>query len=94
MEGATIMEFLDESIEIPEWIMFHLRKYGNCCCGREIVKRIGRDKILYLLKQKGFPCILRIVYDNRFYRPIRRVKYPVNASYILEIESVVNSYFI
>jgi len=94
MGGATIMNFSDERIVIPEWILHHLRKYGNCCCGREIVKKIGKDEILQLLKQLGFPCILRIVYDNKFYKPKRKVKYPLNACYILEIECVVNSYFI
>lgn len=92
MEGATLMGFSYEN-KIPEWIIFHLRKYGNCCCGREIVKRIGKEEILKELKKEGFSCILRIVYDYK-YKPMRKVKYPVNASYIIEIESVVKSYFI
>lgn len=88
------MGFSEEKIVIPDWILHHLRKYGNCCCGREIVKKIGRDKILRILKQQGFPCILRIVYDNKTYKPKKKVKYPLDAYYILEIECIVKSYFI
>lgn len=88
------MNFSDEGSIIPGWILHHLRKYGNCCCGREIVKKIGKDNILYILRKKGYPCILRIVYDDLFYKPKRKVKYPRNAYYILEIECVVHSYYI
>lgn len=88
------MKFSDEEMIIPEWIIHHLRKYGNCCCGREIVKKIGREKFLSLLKEKGYSCILRIVYDKKFEKPLRKVKYPLNAYYILEIECVVKNYFI
>ena len=88
------MNFSDEKIVIPNWILLHLRKYGNCCCGREIVKKIGREKFLQSLRKLGYPCILRIVYDNKFYRFKKREKYPINAYYILEIECVVKSYYI
>ena len=88
------MNFSDGSITIPNWIIHHLKKYGNCSCGREIVKKIGREQILYLLRKEGFPCILRIVYDDKFHKPKRKVKYPRNACYILEIECVVRSYYI
>ena len=80
--------------EIPDWILCHLRKFGNCCCGREIVKQIGKDEFLELLKEKGYPCILRIVYDTKYRRYIRKVKYPVDAYYILEIECVVKNYYV
>lgn len=85
------MDFSDENI--PLWIVHHLKKYGNCCCGREIVKQLGKEEILHLLRKKGYPCILRIVYDDLF-KPKRRVKYPRNAFYILEIECVLHSYYI
>lgn len=87
------MKFSDEKRRIPEWILYHLRKYGNCCCGREIVKKIGREKIIEVLKQEGYSCVLRIVSDNKYIDEHRR-KYPINAYYILEIESVIKSYFI
>ena len=95
MEGATIiMKFSDEKNKIPEWILHHLRKYGNCCCGREIVKKIGREKIMDLLKEEGYPCILKIVCDNKYnYMVERKRKYPINAYYILEIETVVKTYY-
>lgn len=86
---------VSESIsEIPEWILGHLKKYGNCCCGRDIVKKIGKEEILTQLKDEGFNCILKIVPDNKFHPPKRRTKYPVNAYYILEIECIVRSYYI
>ena len=66
MRGATVMRFSDDNTVIPKWILYHLRKYGNCCCGREIVKKLGREKILQLLRKEGYPCILRIVYDDMF----------------------------
>lgn len=88
------MKFSDDSKTIPMWILHHLRKYGNCCCGREIVKEIGKEKIIHLLKDEGYPCILRIVYDNEVYKPKRKVKYPRDAYYILEIECEIKSYFI
>lgn len=94
MGGATVMRFSDDNTVIPKWILYHLRKYGNCCCGREIVKKLGREKILQLLRKDGYPCILRIVYDDMFHKPRRKVKYPRDAYYILEIECVVKSYFI
>lgn len=88
------MKFSESLSEIPEWILGHLKKYGNCCCGRDIVKKIGKEEILSQLKDKGFNCILRIVPDKSF-RPLKRkTKYPVNAYYILEIECMVRSYYV
>lgn len=85
------MNISTEKIVIPEWILRHLKRYGNCCCGREIVKKIGKEKILEILKKEGYVCTLRIVYDNKYKK---RVKYPRDAYYILEIESIIKSYFI
>ncbi len=87
------MKFLDDKKQIPDWILSHLRKYGNCCCGREIVKKIGRERIIEILKDEGYSCVLRIVYENK-YKVKRKRKYPVDAYYILEIECAVTSYFI
>lgn len=87
------MKFFEQKQEIPDWILRHLRRYGNCCCGREIVKKIGKENIIEVLRQEGYPCILKIVYDNK-YKHKRKVKYPRDAYYILEIECVVKSYFV
>lgn len=87
------MKFSKEENKIPDWILHHLRKFGNCCCGREIVKKIGREEIIEVLKKEGYPCVLRIIYDNT-HNYKRKVKYPLDAYYILEIECVVKSYFI
>lgn len=96
MEGATIiMKFSDEQDKIPEWILHHLGKYGNCCCGREIVKKLGKEKIIALLKEEGYSCILKIVYDYKCnYMAEKRRKYPIDAYYILEIEPVIRTYYI
>lgn len=88
------MKFQEENTEIPDWILRHLRRFGNCCCGRDIVKKYGKDEFLELLRKEGYPCILKIVYENKYKMHGRRVKYPVDAYYILEIECVVKSYFI
>ena len=88
------MKFSGVDSEIPEWIFRHLRLYGNCCCGRDIVKKIGKEEIINILKDKGYNCILRIVPDDKFHPPKRRTKYPVNAYYILEIECIVRRYYI
>ena len=88
------MNYSDHQSGIPEWILRRLRKFGNCCCGREIVKKIGKDEILDLLKKEGYNCTLKIVYDKSFRPPKRRTKYPINAYYILEIECIVRSYYV
>lgn len=82
-----------KSDQIPSWILQHLNKYGNCCCGREIVKKIGRDEIIDVLKQEGYPCILKVIYDRKYVYK-RNLKYPKDAYYILEIESNIKSYFL
>lgn len=87
------MSVSKEEFEIPDWILHHLNKYGNCCCGRDIVKKIGKDRIIEILRGKGYYCVLRIVYDkHRKY--INRVKYPIDAYYILEIECEIKTYYL
>lgn len=83
----------NKSNQIPEWILQHLNKYGNCCCGREIVKKFGRENILKVLKNEGYSCVLKIVRENN-YPCIRGIKYPKDAYYILEIECEIKRYFI
>ena len=53
------MDFQEENTEIPDWILRHLRKFGNCCCGREIVKKIGKEKtnVRYQFKKLSWKCI-------------------------------------
>ena len=84
----------DQKTEIPKWIINHLRRYGNCCCGIDIVKKVGKEQLLNLLRVEGYNCELRIVSDNKFIKLNKRIKYPRNAYYILEIENVIRSYFI
>ena len=53
------------------------------------------DEIFEILKRKVQEgVVVRIIYDDMFHKPRRKVKYPRNAYYILEIECVVKSYFI
>jgi len=94
MRGATFMNFSREENVIPEWIIFHLRKYGNCCCGRDIVKKIGKDAIIEMLRKDGYDCVLRIVHDNFYEKPKRKVKYPLNAFYILEKDTPIKIYYL
>ncbi len=79
---------------IPDWIIYHLNKFGNCACGRDIVKKIGREEIIKLLNSFGYNCNLRVVSESRYIKPDKRIKYPLNAYYILEIETPIKSYHI
>lgn len=85
------MKFSKNEIEIPEWIIIHLKKYGNCCCGRDIVKKHGKENLIIALKYYGFNCSLRIVPD-RYCRKNFKNKYPKNAFYILEVNSPIKVY--
>lgn len=88
------MKFSDDVEIIPDWILNHLKKYGNCCCGREIVKKLGKKRLLESLRLSGYNCILRIVPEYYYDCPRKHIKYPLNSYYILELECVVRSYFI
>lgn len=79
---------------IPDWIVNHLNRFGNCSCGRDIVRKIGREEIIRLLSEIGYNCSLRIVPEFRYMKLDKRIKYPFHAYYILEIENPITSYFI
>ena len=49
---------------IPQWIINHLDKFGNCSCGRDLVKRVGKENVIKQLEKIGFNCELRIIYEN------------------------------
>ena len=63
--------------EIPAWILQCLDQYGNCACGYTITKQYGEEKLLSILKDKGYPCKLEILTD------VKDEKYPKDATYIL-----------
>ena len=46
--------------KIPVWIKQCLDQYGNCACGRAITKKIGKDNLLQILENEGYPCELEI----------------------------------
>ena len=49
--------------KIPVWIIQCLDQYGNCACGRAITKKIGKDNLLQILENEGYPCELEILSD-------------------------------
>lgn len=73
---------------VPEWILRNLRRYNNCACGYEIVKKLGKEKLLALIKDAGFECSLRIVPDPDV-KSKKKLKYPPTAYYILDVEKVL-----
>lgn len=75
---------------IPDWIIRNLRVYGNCACGYDIVKKIGKEKLINHIKAFGYDCSLRIIDDPNDDRYIKRkMKYPPSAYYILDVDKVL-----
>lgn len=62
---------------IPKWIFQCLDQYGNCACGREITKKMGKEKLLETLEDMGYPCDLEIVNN------VNNEEYPKDGTYIL-----------
>ena len=79
---------------IPQWIINHLDKFGNCSCGRDLVKRVGKENVIKQLEKIGFNCEVRIIYENPKDRFKRKSKYPLNAYYILEVKTPIKIYFL
>ena len=79
---------------IPQWIINHLEKFGNCSCGRDFIKNVRKDNVIDMLKNIGYNCELRIIYENAKDRYRSRSKYPLNAYYILEVKTPIKIYFI
>lgn len=65
-------------VKIPDWIFQCLDQYGNCACGRTITKKLGKDKLLSVLEEKGYPCDLEILSDKK-----DKSAYPKDGTYIL-----------
>ncbi|MDY5233826.1 MAG: hypothetical protein SPH17_09510 [Faecalicoccus sp.] len=68
--------------KIPEWVLQCLDQYGNCACGRNITKKMGKDKLLDELEALGYPCELEILSDQK-----EKNAYPKEATYILILKS-------
>lgn len=68
--------------KIPEWVLQCLDQYGNCACGRNITKKMGKDKLLDELEALGYPCELEILSDQK-----EKSAYPKEATYILTLKS-------
>ncbi len=68
--------------KIPEWILSCLDQYANCACGRNIVKKLGKDKLLETLKEMGYPCDLEILSDAK-----DKAQYPKDGTYILTMKT-------
>ena len=79
---------------IPQWIINHLDKFGNCSCGRDLIKHVGKENVIKQLEKIGFDCDLRIIYENSKDRFKRKSKYPLNAYYILEVKTPIKIYFL
>lgn len=73
---------------VPKWILSHLRLYNNCACGYDIVKKLGKEKLLELIREAGYDCSLRVIPDPDA-RSKRKLKYPPSAYYILDVEKVL-----
>ncbi len=73
---------------IPDWIIKNLKLYGNCACGYDIVKKVGKEKLIERIKEYGYECSLRIIPDPDV-RCRRKMKYPPSAYYILDVDKVL-----
>ena len=68
--------------KIPVWIKQCLDQYGNCACGRTITKKIGKDNLLQILENEGYPCGLEILSDQK-----DKSAYPKDGTYILTLKN-------
>lgn len=75
---------------IPDWIIRNLRVHGNCACGYDIVKKLGKEQLINRIRKLGYECSLRIVNDPEEGKYIKRkMKYPPSAYYILDVDKVL-----
>ena len=70
--------------KIPVWIKQCLDQYGNCACGRAITKKIGKDNLLQILENEGYPCELEILSDQK-----DKSAYPKDGTYILTLKCIL-----
>ena len=68
--------------KIPAWILQCLDQYGNCACGRAIVKKLGRENLLEELAAGGRACELEIISDQKDGSAL-----PKDGTYILTLKS-------
>ena len=66
---------------LDNYIFRNLEKYGNALISESLYKKLGKSKILKILKEKGFNCNIRVVktpifHENKSYNDI---------TYILEV---------
>lgn len=46
---------------LDRYIYRNLDRYGNCLISNHLYKKLGKTKILEILKQNGYNCDLRVV---------------------------------
>lgn len=68
--------------KLPEWIFHCLDQYGNCACGRAIVKKYGKEKFLDLLESLGYPCELEILAEQKDTNAL-----PKDGTYIITLKN-------
>lgn len=68
--------------KIPDWIFSCLDQYANCACGRNIVKKYGKEKLLVMLEDAGYPCELEILSDQK-----DKAEFPKDGTYILSLKN-------
>lgn len=68
--------------KIPSWILNCLDQYANCACGRNIVKKYGKEKLLEMLDKEGYPCDLEILSDQK-----DKAEFPKDGTYILTLKT-------
>lgn len=67
---------------IPAWILQCLEQYGNCACGRTIVKKMGKESLLKALADAGYPCELEILSDQK-----DKSQFPKDGTYIVSVKN-------
>ena len=46
---------------LDKYIYRNLEKYGNALISESLYKKLGKSKILKILKEKGFNCNIKII---------------------------------
>ncbi|MDX8417536.1 hypothetical protein [Absicoccus intestinalis] len=62
---------------IPDWVYQCLDQYGNCACGRNLTKKLGKEGLIQELEANGYPCELEILSDST------DEEYPKEGTYIV-----------
>lgn len=72
-----------DETSIPEYIFIQLDKYDRTNIERKLVMKLTKEKLLAMMKERGYNCKLNIQYGYK--DPIEKIEYPKNATYILEL---------